>query len=326
MLLIFVFVILLAFFMGGVWFYFYEKYAHNEDSTYQRSSIPVYICGSSLFAAVAVFLMSSIYIIQPGTVAYTKLFGTLNYKVMSAGLYIKNPFSVLIEENVKRRSIDYTGDRVVESLTLDKVTLLVDVTIPWAINGHMAPYMYEKYGASEDWNLLVPASRDAVRSCVSSLNWEKAVSAEGRETVAECVPKHMARTIIRELTRSGLSLDEAGRTFIFHEAIVRNMRVKHQRILTEIAEEVAAGVELRRQKILTEKAKLEALRRETEGEGIEKMMSKLPKGYTVDEMATLIRATADKITAETFEKSVQAGNPKITVIIGSSVPASVKAN
>ena len=85
-------------------------------------------------------------------------------------------------------------------------------------------------------------------------------------------------------------------------------------------------IDLRRQQTLTNIAEEEANRRENEGTGIAKMMVALPTKFSVAEMAAMIHANAAKTSAEAFLNAVENGNPNITIVTGSSIPAAVSAN
>lgn len=288
----------------------------------QKWSVAVVGVAVAIVGTVALSTM----VVQPGSVGFLKTFGNLSYTTYEADLHIVNPFSDSVRENIRRRSVDYTDKSTAEGLTRNKVALLVDVTVPFILNPNTAPLIYERYG--KKWNLIGPSSRNAIRDCTASLNWENAVGESGRAIMASCIPKRMSESIVADLMRAGLSERDAKDAFTFPNALVRKMIPKEQRILSAIAEEQAAVVDLRRQETLTAIAKEEARRRANEGEGIRLMMAELPKSFTVAEMVAMIQANANKTNAEAFMKAVENGNPNITVITGAEgdVPVTASAN
>lgn len=280
----------------------------------------------AFLAAATVTVICTVMVVQPGTVGFLKTFGELSYKTYDAGLHIVNPFATGLRENIRRRSLDYTGKQTAEGLTRNKVALLVDVTVPWIINPRVAPLLYERYGESSE--LIISSSRKAIRDCIATLNWEDAVGENGRATMSTCIPDRMRKTVVSDLMEAGLTGGQARGVFTFPNALVRKMLPKEARILAAIAEEQAAIVNLRQQQTLTAIAGEEAKRRANEGSGIRLMMAELPENFTVAEMVAVIEANAEKANAEAFLKAVEGGNPNITVITGggAGIPVAARAN
>lgn len=240
-----------------------------------------------------------------------------------AGSYFVNPVSDRITENIRRQAVDFTGDTTAEGLSADQVVLRVDATVPYILNPGLAWRLYERYG--ENWNLITPAARKAVRDCTASEDWVVIVSEEGRNAASRCISTRMQTIIVSDLMSAGLTEAEASAMFTFPEALVREIVPIKERILDAIAEEQAAIVDLRRQETLTAIAKEEANRRANDGSGIRLMMDELPDDFTVAEMVSMILANAEKTNAEAFLKAVEMGNPHITVVTGAQVAASVPA-
>ena len=294
--------------------------------------VVAYFKNSRLFyaavAAVAVVgtIGLSVMVVQPGTVGFMKTFGNLSYATYDQGLHFVNPFADGIRGNIRRQSLNYTGDSTAVGLTKNKVALFVDVTVPYILNPQAAPLLYERYGKS--WNLIGPSSRKAIRDCTSRLDWEEAVGEKGREAMTVCIPERMQVAVVADLMSAGFTQYEAANAFTFPDALIRRMVPKQERILAAIAEEQAAVVDLRRQETLTAIAEEEAKRRANEGSGIRMMMAELPDNFTVTEMVSMINANAAKANAEAFTKAVENGNPNITVIVGSGgdIPVTVPAS
>jgi regulator of protease activity HflC (stomatin/prohibitin superfamily) len=283
-----------------------------------------------MIGAAAVAIIATIYfsimIVQPGMVGFLKTFGNLSYTTYAAGFHMVNPFSSQLTWTIQRQAFNYTGEDTAEGLTKNRVALLVDVTVPYILNPAAAPHLYERYGAN--WNLIDPSSRNAIRDCTASLDWEDAVGEIGRATMATCIPEKIQTAVVADLVDAGFTQEEAAEAFIFPNALVRRMLPKEERILAAVAEEQAAIVDLRRQVTLSEIAEVEATRRAKDGMGIRMMMEELPSNFTVAEMVAMIQANAMKTNAEAFMRAVEGGNPNITVITGGSneVPVAARAN
>lgn len=280
-------------------------------------------------AAVAgVFVLATlalaIIFVDAGTVRFTKLFGEMTSDTYAEGPHLINPFAEAVEGNVRRKSLDFTGERVAQGLSKNQVQLAVDVTVPYILNPSTAWRVYQRYG--ENWNLITPSSRNAIRDCVAREDWQYTVSEKGRIALADCIPERQTQLVIADLLFAGFTQEEAQAAFTFPTAQVRKVEPINQRILAAIAEEQAAIVDLRRQTTLTSIAQEEANRRAKEGIGIKRMMKELPTKYTIGEMVAIINANATKANAEAFLKAVEKGNPNITVITGGSdVPVTVPA-
>ncbi|PCI89759.1 hypothetical protein COB18_03085 [Candidatus Kaiserbacteria bacterium] len=263
-------------------------------------------------------LYCMVMIIEPGEVGFLKAFGNLSHTKYEAGTHWVNPFATENSFSIRRQALDFTGGNTADGLTKNRVALAVDITVPWILNPSAASVIYERYGSK--WNLIAPSGRKAIRDCISLLDWEESVSETGRAAMTTCVPTRMKSAVMADLISAGLTSKQAEGAFTFPDALVRKMIPKDQRILSAIAEEQAAVVDLRRQTTLTSIASEEANRRANEGLGIRMMMEKLPSNYTVLEMVAMIEANAHKTSAEAFLKAVEGGNPNITVITGGSTP------
>lgn len=277
--------------------------------------------GVSVALAVVLTFFMSLTIVEPGTVVFTKFLGNMTGDTYTSGTRFLNPIADRITENIRRQAVDFTGDTTAEGMSANKVVLRVDATVPYILNPGLAWRLYERYG--EKWNLITPAARKAVRDCTASADWEVIVGEAGRAVASTCISARMQTIIVSDLMSAGLSEAEASAMFTFPEALVREIVPIKERILDAIAEEQAAIVDLRRQETLTAIAKEEANRRANDGSGIRLMMDELPDDFTVAEMVSMILANAEKTNAEAFLKAVEMGNPHITVVTGSAVPASV---
>lgn len=264
--------------------------------------------------SVVVTLLNAIIIVEPGKVVFTKFFGKMQYETYEAGTHLINPFLSTMQSSIERSSLDYTDENTADGLTKNKVLLNIDVTVPFMLNPIAAPKLRERYG--ENMNLIGPSSRSAIRDCVSKLDWEEAVGEEGRLLMARCIPEETRKLVVADLMESGFDKKLAESAFSFPNALVRKMTLVDKTILSSVANELAALIDLRRQETLTAIAKAEANRRENEGEGIEKMMKKLPKDVPVDQMVAIINANANKVAADALMKSVENGNPNLNVVIG----------
>lgn len=305
----------------GVWI----KRRNSGERSEMRLATGLIFTGPVLAALIG--LVFSFTIVQPGHIVFQRTFGNLSESTHGNGIHFLNPFSKIIERNIQRRAVNYTGDRTAVGLTRNQVALTVDVTVPWMLNAASAPVLYERYGDMEEVQALInSSSRKAIRDCTSALDWQDAVAESGRAQMSTCISETVAAVAIEDLMQAGLTERQSQEAFTFPAAQVRQMTPRDKRILAAVAEEQAAVIDLRRQETLTAIAEEEANRRANEGAGVRKMMDELPSGYSVSQMAAIINANANKTTAEAFLRSVENGNPNITVISGGAVPVTTSAN
>jgi regulator of protease activity HflC (stomatin/prohibitin superfamily) len=262
--------------------------------------------------------------VDSGRVVVTDWFGEQQSGYHSEGLHFINPIVNTTVMETRRQDFSFTGETSAEALSGDKIRMVVDVTVPYILQPHMAWKVKQKYGI-DYVSMLNNSARSAIRDAVSAQNWEVATSEEGRAKLASDVPENLSRIVMADLINAGFTADEAAAAFIFPNAQVRKFEPVSERVLNAIADEKAADVELRRQATLTNIAEQAALRQEKEGLGIAKMMGALPQDVSIQDMVAIINANAAKTNAEAFEHAVKNGNPNITVVTGGNAGISVSA-
>jgi len=269
----------------------------------------------SIFLFVSLTIINSFIITDTGKVVVVNLFGEMREKTYEEGIHLANPFLSTESMNIRRLSVNFTGEQTAEGLSSNKVELTIDTTIPYILNPKMAWKVYQRYGKI-NLNLIVPAARNAVRDCASRFTWEHATSKDGRRDLAKCISNRQSKIVYSDLVKAGFTSKEALTTFTFPNTQLRKVVPIRDSILASVAEEQSAQVDLRRQVILTKIAKEEANRRSNDGIGIRRMMEKLPKDFTIDQMVAIINANSGKNNSEAFMKAVEKGNPNITIVTG----------
>lgn len=263
---------------------------------------------------VVVTLMFSVITVDAGQVKVTKLFGAVQEGYYPEGLHVINPMMSTVTMDTRRRVIEFTGNDAISALAADKVKLTVDASMPYVLNPRMAWKVLQRYGRNYEYALVFQAARSALRDAVSAMPWERATSEQGRAELAASISENFSRVLVADMVTAGFDEEDAKTAFSFPNAQVRRT-LPPNRILDAIAEEQASEADLRRQKTLTEIARQEAERRANDGLGVKLMMEALPKNFEVDEMVSIINANAAKTNSEAFMKSVEAGNPNITVVV-----------
>jgi len=270
-----------------------------------------------LVVAVMFVIGNSLTIVSVGHVKVGNLFGAMQEGYYEEGLNFVNPFLSFSEIPIRRQSIDFTGENAAQGVSSDPMRLKVDITIPYIPNPVAIWKIVQRYGEG-GWNLVTPNSRRAIRDCTARETWMYTMGREGRQKLSDCVTTRLSELVVADLKSAGFDEHLSLSAFTFPPAILREVLPTDKVLLNAIAQNESSKKDLERQKTLTKIAEEEANRRENEGAGVAKMMSKLPRNYKISEMVAIIKASAAKTHADAFMKSVENGNPNISIVVDGS--------
>jgi len=114
--------------------------------------------------------------IDAGAVGVIDTFGRVSDEVLQPGLHLKNPFSNVIlmstrtEEYTMSRAFEegsHPGDDSIEALTADGLTINLDVTVLYRLDGVQAPKIYQDLGLTYEEKLIRPQIRSKIREVAS---------------------------------------------------------------------------------------------------------------------------------------------------------------
>jgi len=144
-----------------------------------------------------------------------------------------------------------------------------------------------------------------------------------RAEVEQRLTEETARAVVADLQSLGFSEVEAKSAVTFAPVLLREI-LPDTKVLNAIAERVASEEDLKRQKILTQIAEEIAERRAQEGVGVGKLFAKLPTGFSPSQIKEVLLALAEKERADALMKAVETGKVNV-MVLPSSTPIAVSA-
>lgn len=278
-----------------------------------------YAAGAVLGSGLALAIFWSVTVVAPGTVKVQILFGTVAEETLSEGLHIINPLVDLVAYDVRRQRVDVTAAQGQGSgapaVGADGVRLdRVDATMPFRLVPEMAGRVHQRMGPNYLFLMVAPVARSALRDAISQFPAES-VATTNRDAVAARATELFASKLIAELAESGFSTQEAGGAFVVSPTQLRRVELP-ARILQANAEKRAAEIDLERQRTITLIAQEEAVRRGNEGQGVRNLIDSLglARSPSPEQIADLLRAMANKTTADALVRAVEDGDVNVMVI------------
>lgn len=278
-----------------------------------------YAGGSVLVSGLVLAAIWSVTVVAPGNVKVQVLFGTVLEETLSEGFHIINPLVNLVAYDVRRQRVDVTAAQGSESgspaVGADGVRLdRVDATMPFRLSPDFAGRVHQRMGPGYLFLMVAPVARSALRDAISQFPAES-VATTNRDAVAARATELFSTKLIGELAESGFSTEEAAGAFVVSPTQLRRVELP-ARILQANAEKRAAEIDLERQRTITLIAQEEAVRRGNEGQGVRNLIDSLglDRSPTPEQIADLLRAMANKTTADALVRAVEDGDVSVMVI------------
>lgn len=211
--------------------------------------------------ALAWLLISSIVVIDAGTVGVYSLFGKVRSESLQPGFHIVNPFASIIrmsvrtEEYTMSRSISEgrkTGDDSIAALTKEGLNVSLDMTALYHLDNLKAHEVYKTLGLDYDEKVVRPEIRSAIRGVVAQYDAKDLYSAKRDE----------ANQKIFDGLKS--ALDPRG--IILETVLIRDVLLPAN-LTQAIQEKLAADQEAQKYDFILDKEKKEKQRKIIEAEG-----------------------------------------------------------
>lgn len=116
--------------------------------------------------------------VSPGHVGVPIVFGSVQEYTLDEGFHFVNPFASIEEISLQSREIDMIGENAVHAPSSDQLSMNIDVTVLYHINGGQAPGLRRLMPNYE--NVVANSARAEVRNAVRQFDAVAAVST-GRE-------------------------------------------------------------------------------------------------------------------------------------------------
>lgn len=291
---------------------------------------PLKVIGARIGIAVVlalVFIFNAVIFVPSGSVYVATLFGTVQKETYGQGIHFVNPMLSMHEMTIRRQIAEFqsgskeAGSGDVVAVASDSVPLTIDVTYAWATNPTYASWLFQKIGdeSAIRESLVKQAARSATRTAAAAFTYGEATTTK-RDNLVEQMGKDFKASLVANMVGMGLSPDEADKVFNVLPVQLR-AALPPEKVLNAISEKAASEQDLQRQKVLTDIAQQEALRREQEGVGVAKLFAGLPKGFSATEIAQVLGALANKEKADAMLKAVENGKVTTMIMDGAASPA-----
>lgn len=255
---------------------------------------------------VLVIIFSSIVEVGPGEVGVQTLFGSVQERVLYSGLSIVNPLVQVEKMDVKTQAYTMStaqdegnikGDDAIWALSMDGLTIKLDVTVWYRLNDADAPQVYRTIGVDYVDKIVRPAIRTALRDISVLYSATDIYSVKRGDFV----------------TGVTANIEEAfkGRGIILERVLLRNVELP-DKVRSAIDEKIAAEQKAQQMVYVLQKEKQEAERKAIEAQGISNY-NKIVSQSITDQVLQLkgIEATLELAKSQ---------NSKMVVMNGKNMP------
>lgn len=254
--------------MGLFTYYEENKEIIKNGETYVKNGkgflIGKIVLHSFIVLAFLVIILKSFTIVPPGNVKVLTLFGKVQEKSLVSGFHFKNPLTSTTKMSVQTQ--EYTmsiahsegekvGDDSITSLTNDGLSVNLDITVLYRLNGDDAPKVYNDIGLGYVDKIIRPSIRTVIRDVASSVTFKELYS-EKREEVALTIEKRLSENV-------------NSRGVIVENVLLRNVDPPKS-VKDSIEQKISAEQDVQKAQFTVEQEKLEAERKEVEAQGIRK--------------------------------------------------------
>lgn len=268
-----------------------------------------------LIAIIAIFIsivLSSIIQVDAGEVGVQVLFGSVQDGSLKSGLNFVNP--LVSVENMDIRTQAYTmssisdegqqkNDDAISTLSMDGLTLKLDLTIWYRLSESDAPQVYRTIGTDYVEKIVRPAIRTALRDVSVGYSATDIYSVKRED-------------FVREVTKN---LESAfnGRGVVLERVLLRNVELP-EKVRAAIDEKIASEQRAQQMVYVLQKEKQEAERKRVEAQGISDYNRIVSQSIT-DQVLQLkgIEATLE-LSKSTNSKMVIMNGKNMPLIFGPS--------
>ncbi|RPI14414.1 MAG: prohibitin family protein [Ignavibacteriae bacterium] len=260
-------------------------------------------------AIVGIFIaiiFSTIVQVGPGEVGVQVLFGSVQDGVLRSGLNFVNPLVNVENMDIKTQAYTMssirdegmqTGDDAITTLSMDGLTLKLDLTVWYRLSEGDAPQVYRTIGTDYVEKIVRPAIRTSIRDVSVGYSATDIYSTKRED-------------FVRQVTKN---LEDAfnGRGVILERVLLRNVELPDM-VRAAIDEKIAAEQKAQQMVYVLQKEKQEAERKKVEAQGI----------------SDFNRIVSQSITDQTLQmKGIEAtlelaksGNSKMIIMNGKNMP------
>jgi len=216
---------------------------------------------ATLALGLVVLLGSMAVIIPPGQAGVVVLFGTVREQVLPAGLHFINPFSQVVEMEVRTRNYTMSGiadegqkkgDDSIPVITSDGLTVKLDATVFYHLDQDRCAKIYEKIGNDVEGQILRSQIRTSLRDAAAGLTATELYTTRRMGFV-----ENVTKTLTTAFKERGI---------VMEQVLLRNVLLPDQ-ITKAINDKIAADQDAQKMAFVLQKEKQEAERKRIEAEG-----------------------------------------------------------
>ncbi len=213
-------------------------------------------------AIILTIIFSAVVQVGPGEVGVQVLFGSVQDGILRSGLNFVNPLVNVEKMDVKTQAYTMSsardegqvkGDDAITSLSMDGLTIKLDLTVWYRLNENEAPQVYRSIGTDYVEKIVRPAIRTAIRDA-SVMYSATDIYSSKREDFVQNVTKNLNDAF-------------SGRGVVLERVLLRNVELP-EKVRTAIDEKIAAEQQAQQMVYVLQKERQEAERKKVEAQGV----------------------------------------------------------
>ncbi len=207
------------------------------------------------------FLASMAVVVPPGQAGVVVLFGKVNPEPLASGLHFINPFSQVVEMEVRTRNYTMSntadegqrrGDDSISVISSDGLTVKLDATIFYSLQQARVPEIYRTIGPDVEDRIIRSEIRASLRDAAAGLTATDLYTTRRQAFIAQ-----VTKTLKASFEARGITLEQM---------LLRNVILPDQ-ITRAINDKIAADQDAQKMAFVLQKEKQEAERKRIEAEG-----------------------------------------------------------
>ncbi|WLT31825.1 prohibitin family protein [Geothrix sp. PMB-07] len=210
---------------------------------------------------VLVLLASMAVVVPPGQAGIQVLFGKVNSEPLPSGLHFINPFSQVVEMEVRTRNYTMSnvadegqrkGDDSIAVISSDGLTVKLDATIFYSLQQARLPEIYRTIGPDVEERIVRSEIRASLRDAAAALSATELYTSKRQSFVDQ-----VTKTLKAAFEARGINLEQM---------LLRNVILPDQ-ITKAINDKISADQDAQKMAFVLQKEKQEAERKRIEAEG-----------------------------------------------------------
>ncbi len=207
------------------------------------------------------FLGSMAVVVPPGQAGVVVLFGKVNPEALPSGLHFINPFSQVVEMEVRTRNYTMSstsdegqrrGDDSIAVISSDGLTVRLDATIFYSLQQAKVPQIYRTIGPDVEERIVRSEIRASLRDAAAGLT-----ATDLYTTKRQAFVDQVTKALRAAFEARGITLEQM---------LLRNVILPDQ-ITKAINDKIAADQDAQKMAFVLQKEKQEAERKRIEAEG-----------------------------------------------------------